>query len=147
MANNPFEYPFQPQPVTFQQQPQETFFGRQPADPDEPEPKPTYPPGTLICDWCERRIDAGDEGIASLYGKAGVSPQSGRHMILPNPDIPNGDWDVHFGCLPEFLLEHLPEIADQILTLRAEYGYDDDPIQGELFCANCDSKIENDNDG
>lgn len=135
----------QPQPVTFQQpqpvqQEPETFFGRLQADPDEP--KPNYPPGTLICDFCERRIDKGDEGLGCLYGKAGVSQQSGRHMILPNADIPNGEFDVHFGCLPEFLLEHLPEIADQILALRAEYGYDDEPI--ETFCANCDSKLDGD---
>lgn len=54
----------------------------------------------------------------------------------------NGEFDVHFNCLPEFLLEHLPEIADQIMALRAEYGFDDDPIEGERYCANCDTPFD-----
>lgn len=67
-------------------------------------------------------------------------------MVLPADDIRNGEFDVHFNCLPNFLLDNLPEIVDQLLSIRSEYGYDDDPIEGEeqteRFCDNCDAKLD-----
>lgn len=127
-------YPFQSQQF---QPPQTDHFGR----PIETEPQRQHPPGTLLCDSCNDKIKQGEEGLGCLYGKGGVGESSGRQMIVSSADIPNGAFDVHYNCLPEFIIEHLPEIASQIYELMAERMAGEVELE-ERFCDNCDSKLD-----
>lgn len=130
-------YPFQPQ---YQQPQQVDHFGR-PIEVEPPRPKPEHTPGTLVCDSCDDQIKQGEEGLGCLYGKGGTGEHTGRQMIVPSKDIPNGAFDVHYNCLPEFIIEHLPDVASQIYEMMAER------MSGELeteerFCDACDAKLD-----
>lgn len=139
MSDDPYRNQFQPQQFQ-QQQPQQTNHFGQPIEHD-PVHKVVHPPGTLICDFCEDKINPGDEGLGCLYGKGGIGEQSGRQMIVPSKDIPNGIFDVHYNCLPDFIIEHLPDVASQVYELMAERMAGEVETE-DLFCANCDEKLD-----
>jgi hypothetical protein len=96
----------------------------------------------LICDYCKEPIVEGDEAINGLYGTAGKGRKSGRLMVMPDKNIPEGEFNIHIICVSGFVEENLPEAADEIRQMEYEPGED-----VELFCAACDAKIEDENVG
>lgn len=100
-----------------------------------PQPNPDRP--MLICDYCSQEICKGEEAINGLYGVGGIGKRNQSPQVVPSKDIPEAEWDVHFVCLAAFLMENLPDIAEQIISIRDEQFEPE-----EFLCANCDQKIE-----
>lgn len=96
----------------------------------------------LICDCCKEPIGEGEECINGLYGVAGKGAKSGRPMVVATKDIPEGEFNIHLTCIPMFIEDNLPEAADEIRQM----SYEPQETE-ELFCANCDAKIEDENVG
>jgi hypothetical protein len=124
--DNGFHYPFAP--ISFEQPAQ------QPVQQEEQGPQ-------LICDYCKKPILNAEEALNGLYGVRGRSTRTGLPMVLPSKDIPEGAFDVHYVCLGAFIVENLPETADDVLAIR-EGEFDQDPEDTDIFCSNCDEKIK-----
>lgn len=137
MADDVPPYPFFPPSYAPQQYEQPSF---------QPQPFVPQPPQEVqkkfICNGCEEPIVEGEEAIYGLYGVAGPGRKSGRLMVMPSKDIPEGEFNIHIQCLSMFIEDHLPEAADEIRQL----SYEPEEVE-EIFCANCDAKISDEDVG
>jgi hypothetical protein len=121
----------------------------QPFEPAQfqPAPAPQESQTVLKCDYCHEPITDGEEAFSGLWGMVAKGRKSGRSMILPSKDIPEGEFNVHMrddtnDCFAGFIEENMPWVAD--LIRQVEYEPTEDT---EIFCANCDAKIEDENVG
>lgn len=131
-----FQYPYYPsspyeQPQSFQPQ---QF---------QPTPAPVEDWKKLLCNYCGEEIVEGEESLYWLYGVAGPGSKSGRRMVKPSADIPEGEVNLHIHCISGFVEDSLPEAADEI---RSNFNYECEE-ETEIFCSNCDEKIINDTVG
>lgn len=136
MADEVPAYPFYP--PTFQQPyEQPAYYQPQPVV-----QAPQEMQKVLKCDYCKEPIVEGDEAITGLYGIAAKGRKSGRLMVEASKEIPEGEFNIHIICVSGFVEENLPEAADEIRQMEYEPGEEE-----EIFCANCDAKIEDENVG
>lgn len=119
----PYSYP----PQTFQPAQPQTQQHYQPA---ETQPK-------LMCVECNEEIEEGEECFNFLYGKAGRGERSGRRMVVASKDIPNGECNLHFACLPYFIFNSLPDVAGELYTIDMEMREPEDK-----FCQVCATRLD-----
>lgn len=141
MADEIPPYPYQ-QPNYAQYAPAPIYSPPQPMF--EAPPVQQRPKAELECDFCGEEIVEGEECLNWLYGVAGPGRKSGRRMVQASAEIPEGEVNLHIHCVSGFVEDSLPEAADEI---RQNFNYGDDVPPDEIFCANCDAKIEDYNAG
>lgn len=113
-----YSYPFYPQPSSY-------------LESHQPEGQQK-----LICYECDQEIHQGEECFNLLYGIAGKGTKSGRDMVVETADLPSGDINLHYECLPYFLFNNIQDIATEIVSIDPELR------EQEVFCQGCGDRIE-----
>lgn len=101
-----------------------------------PEPIREWDPNHfLICTFCRKPIEHGEEGIDIVPGVSGFGPKSGKPMLVDVTDPLHQPATLHYECVTPYLLH--PELSDE------DY-YDYEEEEEVKYCAACDAKLDGD---